>query len=477
MLEERLFAGLFKPLAESSNRRQRFIAAFPDSNMFHNEWHVLYLAIFRFPTLEFKSDFIKLWLTNNKAAITQSKAIDLSEVAFGDEDTFVTFCNLVLTSFTKCRDTACTDEDFDIAIEEFRMQYVTENSINLLEQGVTILSEGYQVNQSRTLAGFDDMVSHVTNGLSRLKSTLNHSSRKGIVVYSADSDEEAEKNSYICNYGIKPLDDVIGGITEGDMISLLAPPKGGKSRLSAFFVHEALIQGISVVTWSIENGLKGIESLIRARHYDWLYNNDADVTKRKSIDAKDIKNGTLDKETKEAEAASWLELRANPKYGKLVNIDEDFDADTFLTILGNAVDRVGAKIVLVDYLQLVSGDGKMSKNERISQCYQRSLQFLQSRKIAGIFPAQIKQSAVGDLGRCSAEQLKSVELRDAGGESSEVIRTPSVLFLLYGNTQMMQDNTLKLISIPSRNSKPFDPVDLYVDFSTCNFTYINNTGD
>lgn len=472
MLEEKLFSGLFKPLDESRNNRQRFISAFPDSAMFHNEWFVLHLAVMRFPTTSLSSAFIKQWLRTNKAEFSANKHINLADMAFGDSDPYVTFADTVLSTFNKCTTTPCTPEEFDEALEMFRMEYVNSHSIDVLEQGVSILDGGLQVSNTRSLAGFDDMRSYVVNELSRLSNVIQHNVRKGIIVYNSEPVEDEEKSQVICNYGIKPLDDAIGGITEGDMISLLAPPKGGKSRLSAFFIHQAIISGVSVVLWSIENGMKGVESLIRARHFDYLYNRGAD-SKHKSIDANAIRKGTLDDNTKELEAASWSDLRTNPKYGHIANIDENFDADTFLNVLDTAVDAVGAKLILIDYLQLIAGDGKMSKNERISQCYQKSLQFLQSKKIAGIFPAQIKQSVVGDLGKCSAEQLRSVELRDAGGESSEVIRTPSVLFLLYGTTQMIQENSLKLLSIPSRNNKPFDPIDLYADFATCYFDYVS----
>ena len=62
-----------------------------------------------------------------------------------------------------------------------------------------------------------------------------------------------------------------------------------------------------------------------------------------------------------------------------------------------------------------------------------------------------------------------MELRDGGGESSEVIRTPSVLMALYADTVSLRNGELKLLSIPSRNAATFPPVDLYADFSVCNF--------
>lgn len=474
-LEADIFAGLLKPLEESRDRRAEFLGTFTDSSLFKNEWYIFYVLIRDHSRLLFSRDFVKLYLENHKAKLNQNPHIDLASFALGDADPYLTFVDSCLNELNHCTNRVISDAEYDLAVESFRMQYVTETGITLLEQGATILADGLQVSANKTLSGFTDMSTYVVNGISRLSNIMNKTSRKGVVVYDADTtEEEQEPVKMVCTYGIEPLDAALTGIYETDMVSILAPPKGGKSRFSAFLIHNAIIQGTNVVTWSLENGLKGIESLIRACHFDWFYNRtQSEVTKRRIINADMIRKGTLTGELKELEEASWLDLKTNVKYGRWANIDEAFEADTFLTVLDNAVDAVGAKLVLVDYLQLVTGDGKLSKNERIGQAYQRSLQYLHNKKIAGIFPAQFKQTFIGDLGRKSSEELASVELRDGGGETSEVTRTPSVLMALYGDVQNIRDGELKLLSIPSRNSAPFEPIDLYADFGVCNFVAMN----
>ena len=477
-LEQRIFSGLLKPPTEARDRRASFLGTFPDGSLFQNEWYVFYQLIKAHSNLNLTRDFVKLFLSTNKTTLMNNRNIDLTSYAMGDTDAYITFMDSLLNELKTCTEYYISEDEYNLSVEEFRMHYVVENGITLMEQGATILTDGLPISQNRTLAGFSDMSTHVINGLSRLNNILNKTNRRGITVYDADTDtSEESKVQLVCKYGIEPHDKALKGIYETDMVSVLAPPKGGKSRFCAFLIHNAIVQGTNVVTWSIENGDKGIEALIRACHFDWLYNRaEADMTKRKIIDADAIRKNTLPEDLAELEAASWLDLRTNPNYGKWANIDEVFDADTFLTILENAVDTVGAKLVLVDYLQLVTGDGKQAKNERIGQCYQKSLQFLHSKKIAGLFPAQFKQTFVGDLSRKSASELENVELRDGGAETSEVIRTPSVLMALYGDTQGIKDGELKLLSIPSRNSAPFDPIDIYADFAVCNFIAIGKKG-
>lgn len=471
-LEEVIFAGVLKPLETSSDARATLLSTFPDGVVFKNEWYLLYSLIHTHPRLNFTPEFLQLYCRQHKGYLQScSNNINLADFAVGDSDAFMTFVDSCIATLKKCTATTVSAEDYMMAIETFRLHYVEDASIKLLEQGAEIVSNGVAISAKKTLQGFADMTAHVVNGLSKLSNMMEKKNRKGVIVYDTSySAEERKKTERICTYGIKTIDDALGGIYETDMISLLAPPKGGKSRLSAYIFHNALINGASCVSWSIENGVSGFEALVRARHFEHMYNSqERDVTKRRQIDADKIRKGTLDPELAALEAASWADLRTNPAYGRWANIDEDFDADTFLSVLENAVNMVNAKLVLVDYLQLVSGDSRIPKHERVGQCYQRSLQFLQSKNIAGIFPAQIKQEAVKLLGSKSKDELDTVELRDAGGETSEVIRTPSVLMLLYADTQSIRNNEMRIISIPSRNSAPFPTVHLTTRFDTCSF--------
>ncbi|MNV39690.1 hypothetical protein D3C71_1312770 [compost metagenome] len=97
------------------------------------------------------------------------------------------------------------------------------------------------------------------------------------------------------------------------------------------------------------------------------------------------------------------------------------------------------------------------------------LQFLKSKKVAGIFPAQLKQTAVGDIKKQSPEELINMELRDSAGESYEVIKTPDVNIALFGTVEDIRNGSMKILSIPSRNSAPFEPIDLSIDAGSCMF--------
>ena len=119
-------------------------------------------------------------------------------------------------------------------------------------------------------------------------------------------------------------------------------------------------------------------------------------------------------------------------------------------------------------MQLISAQGRrINKNERISEAYIKMLQFLKRRKVVGICPAQFKQNVVGELSAKSKDEIMNMELRDSAGESYEVIKTPDVNLGLYATPEELRNGFMQIISIPSRNSKPFEPISLYADLGTC----------
>ena len=71
-----------------------------------------------------------------------------------------------------------------------------------------------------------------------------------------------------------------------------------------------------------------------------------------------------------------------------------------------------------------------------------------------------------------SDELATVETRDIAGASYEVVKTPDINIALVGSVEDINMGHLKLVSMPSRNSAPFAPVDLSVDFGACNYVVL-----
>ena len=476
-----IFAGLYRQGIEGIEiRRQEFLKIFNDPKIFEDEYFVLALIVKEFSKISLRKAFISSWLLNNRPSVEKMDNIALQRFKVAStDDAFSGFMESVLGLYDELQKTDFENNEFYEDLEIYKMNYVNERSIALLEGGVKVLSEGIKV-RGKNYVGYNDMRTYLKNGFKTLDEMSEAKDRRGLITYGINDveDAEIEQNAIklISPYGIDTLDKHIGGIWEGEMISLLAPAKGGKSRMATFILHNAIVHGVNIVMWSIENGYKGWEALIRARHFEYFYNkNLSDGTTRKWVNDDAIRKGTLDAETKQIELASWTDLKSNHTYGKISSIDEEFNYDTFIEVLDNAVKVTGSKLVCIDYLQLVQGIGAMSKHDTIASVYQKTLQYLKSHKIAGVFPGQLKQAFTGSMGKMSAEDMVNMELRDSAGESYEVIKTPDVNLALYANTEELKQGRLRILSIPSRNHKPFDPIELNCELGSCTF-YDANIG-
>lgn len=472
-IEDTIFASLFKEDEGSHRRKQELLTTFNNTQVFDNEYYVFFTLVKDFSRVSPNKDFLRLFLQTNRASFQRSPYINLTEFQNGDTDPYVEFVNSVLDTFEMLQKTVIDDAEYFRSIHMHKMEYINKRSIEVLEESTVILSEGI-VQGRKQLSGYEDMRKNLKNGFLELDNMMNKSDRRGIVTYDNEDDNEEENNGIqlITKFGIKELDDALGGIYEGDMVSLLAPAKGGKTRFATFVVHNALVNhGQNIGVWSVENGYKGWEALIRARHFNWFYNSKiTDATLKRHITADMIRKGELEGELYEMEQASWADLRFNSAYGRIISIDQDFDLDTLREVLETTINDYGVKLLCVDYLQLITGGNvRYSKNERIGEAYKEVLQLLKKKKVGGIFPGQLKQSVVGDINKMKPEELINMELRDAAGESYEVIKTPDVNIALYGTVEDIRNGQMKLLSIPSRNSSPFEPIDLYVDAGSCTF--------
>ncbi len=473
---EKILIGLIQDDDNVYIRRQELVKVFNgDMSVFEDEYYVIATMIKEHIRISVDTQFLKLYLKSNIAVFSRSRYVNLSRFSISEVDAYTEFTQSCVAIFEECSKKTITDSEFLKALEMHKMIHINAKAFSTLEFCAEILGEGKTV-KGRRLNSFNDMNSHLKSEFLKLENMLTKSDRKGIITYGVNDDEEEgdKKIKLVCTFGVKALDEHIN-IYEGDMVSLLAPAKGCKSRFTTQIIHNAIVNhGVNIVMWSVENGYKGWEALLRARHFNHFYNDKAtEAVQKRLINDDMIRKGNMDSDLEELELASWTDLKSNPSYGKITVIDEDLNPETFLEIMENAVNSTGAKLICIDYLQLLTSTRGISKNEAIGNAYKQMLQFLKKKKIAGVFPAQLKQTVVGNLDKVSDEDLINTELRDAAGESYEVIKTPDINLALYGTPEDIRNGSMKILSIPSRNSAPFEPINMYVDPGSCSFYSID----
>ena len=99
------------------------------------------------------------------------------------------------------------------------------------------------------------------------------------------------------------------------------------------------------------------------------------------------------------------------------------------------------------------------------------LTYCKKNNVAIISPAQYKQDSFNDLIKRSS--VDGADLRTAAGGSSEVLRTPDVLFALWATVDDIRNNSMKIISMPCRMNAAFPNVDVVIDLGTCSFMAVD----
>ena len=64
--------------------------------------------------------------------------------------------------------------------------------------------------------------------------------------------EDIDDDKTLMTVGIAEIDETLGELRRSNMIGILGPPKGGKTRFTNFLVQRALSLGLNVCVWPLE---------------------------------------------------------------------------------------------------------------------------------------------------------------------------------------------------------------------------------
>ena len=276
-------------------------------------------------------------------------------------------------------------------------------------------------------------------------------------------DDNIEDADALMTIGIPEIDSVEGELRRGNMLGILGPPKGGKTRFTSYLVSRALSYGLNVCVWTLE-GTKE----------EWLAMQVAAMIRRDqnlSFNSNDIlmRKYNNNKQDREIVVAAKLKLATDPKIGTLSFISSTAYVEDFLDILEAHYENENPfDVIVIDQLiDILSKTGR-GKVERISQAYQELKIFISTRMkraALAIIPAQLKQDVVDFLRKNPDETLDVT----AGGESAETIRTPDIVLGLYSGKEERAAKLMHIYSVASRHSANFPDFRVKTDLKCCYF--------
>jgi archaellum biogenesis ATPase FlaH len=395
-----------------------------------------------------------------------------------DENPYVAYVAAVLKKFTRLLTLdILSKDDLILTVEKYKQEY-SAYEVNLAySQSKIILYDGIQVG-NKFYQGYNDSVAYVKKKIADIEAVLNKATGAGFIdsrTAGIEDDDDAKPEKIGDFDLIEELNQQLGGIYSSLFYNIIAPTKGGKSKFCSRLIHTIVVKyGYNATVWAHEGGYKAFWAQMRAIHFEYKYIRDkADNEKIAPLSQKDILYGNYPNETiKALEQESRLDLFTNPNYGVINMIDRPFLGETFIEEVDTSVQLNNSRVVMIDYLQLItSNKGGSSKSEVIGRAYQDALAYAKKRNVAIISPSQFKQDFMNEMAKSKDGQQH--EVRTAGGESSEIIRTPDVNIALYASVEDLIRKEMTIMSVPSRLSEPFPDAHIYADLCSCVFSSLD----
>ena len=451
--------------------------------LFRDENYILFSIFYFYRSklryIKIDGEFIKLFLNRNRGLLTRSKGyIDINAYGEVDGSTELGYIAGVVKHFNRLKTLPdITIEDFETYFEKYLIEFKAIEAGKVFRQAQLILTDGLKIGR-RHYFGFEDSQSYCKKKLAEIEGLVDQNMGSGFIKMSEvlmDEKPDNKKPILIGDFGrIKPLNDAYGGIYTGMFYSFIAPPKSGKSKLSARLCYNtAILAGNNVTVWAQEGGHEAWSAQMRAIHFDYVYNTGTDLVDRKFGVTQEVimHDSFKTDELRQLELSSKLDLASNQDYGSIDYIDRPFNVETFIEDIDTSVKENNSKLVVIDYLQLIGSSTGMTERERIAEAYKKLLTYCKKNNVAVMSPAQFKQESFDDMIKKSS--VDGADLRTAAGGSSEVLRTPDVLFALWASVDDIRNNSMKIISLPSRMNAAFPNINLRIDLATCQFISID----
>ena len=469
--------------SEVAIKNRHFLFGNARIELFRDENYIIYSLLYNFKdrNITIDEEFVKLSLMRQQSLIedaSNARKIDIN--AYGEVDDSVTlgYIGGVMKYFSNLmKDEKVAPDEFQLVFEKYLIEYKAIETAKIYSDSLQIIGDGLKIGK-KVLQGFEASRDYVKNNLARIEGVVDQNKGIGFINMTEVilNPKQEAKSVKISDFGaLEELNNHYGGIYTGNLYTVMAPSKSGKSKFCARLAHTAMVNyGVNVSVWAFEGGYEAWTAQMRSIHFDFTYNT--------GVPATDVKIGVTQgailhdrfpdgSPYKELEATSKLDLASNSAYGSTHFIDRPFRVETFLDEIDASVKADNSQMLIIDYLQLIDSEKSMSERERIATAYPRLLEYCKKNNIAVVSPAQYKQDVVDELQRKKDGEAR--DMRTAGGGSYEIIKTSDVIFALWASTEDLSNNKMTIMPMPTRFYDAIPEFDIYVDLGYCQFMSLN----
>lgn len=478
MITERdIFCGLIINPAKNTeeNRRKilsniRLFKSVVTENIFENVYYCIYEAVMyaaKYGGLllpeQFESIMMKSadnLLKNNKIDITQFTD---SENVEEQKKALIDTC---LAEFKDLAETDITREEFKTNLSLYLEQYKVKRYEEILLEAYKISTQGMQ-----TKYGFIKGPEEADKYYKKEMAKLNHmivpenEVSTGTIIFNAEGYKEREeriehsKRIPICRFNIAEIDEVIGDLHTTELLTIMGPTGGGKSRNAVNLAYYALMNGHSVLWYQLEGHTSEVEAMFIARH---LYEMDyVPVTDR------DIVNNKVDPKFIQLVNEATKDLYLNPNYGRLIIKPGPLYVETLEEDIMNVYENeMPFRVIVIDYLSLIMSQRGLSRRERVEEAFIKFKQICTygvDGGFLGIAPHQLDTETIKELkaGK-SADSL-------AGADSKESVKSSDISIAVYADKEMHLRKEILYSHIKGRRSTLFQDFKAMCELGNCVF--------
>ena len=469
--------------SEVAIKNRHFLFGNARIELFRDENYIIYSLLYNFKdrNITIDEEFVKLSLMRQQSLIEDASNVRKIDInAYGEVDDSVTlgYIGGVMKYFSNLmKDEKVAPDEFQLVFEKYLIEDKAIETAKIYSDSLQIIGDGLKIGR-KVLQGFEASRDYVKNNLARIEGVVDQNKGIGFINMAEVilNPKQEAKSVKISDFGaLEELNNHYGGIYTGNLYTVMAPSKSGKSKFCARLAHTAMVNyGVNVSVWAFEGGYEAWTAQMRSIHFDFTYNT--------GVSATDVKIGVTQgailhdrfpdgSPYKELEATSKLDLASNSAYGSTHFIDRPFRVETFLDEIDASVKANNSQMLIIDYLQLIDSEKSMSERERIATAYPRLLEYCKKNNIAVVSPAQYKQDVVDELQRKKDGEAR--DMRTAGGGSYEIIKTSDVIFALWASTEDLSNNKMTIMPMPTRFYDAIPEFDIYVDLGYCQFMSLN----
>jgi len=485
--EQELFASLIANENSDEDLIKKNIKLFlrkVPNNIFRNEYYVIYEALkasMKYDVIINFNQFNQI-LLNNIERLIESKNIDKEEFSDGDTDDIQRIKEkFIYVSCNKYKELSemPKSKGFIFDLDIYLKWYVNEEYKNLLQNVYKITTEGMYI-RGKFIQGVEEANKYYAKVSSELNLLLNYDERKmdSILVSTEgynDYNDRAEKraNEDIAGTCIDEIDSMLGKFRKGDVVLVLGPTGGGKTRFSVNICHEALLNGKNGVFFTLEDTPDKVMSFFLARHIVKLSDTD-DKYLDLGITSDEIFKKSYDSDKKELVQAATLDLFNNKNYGKMMIIPAPLYDDEIEGALEEVWDNeFEFDWVVIDYTSLIRSRRFDNIRDMLTDLMPKLETLAQSFKNKGfllILPHQLKVETIKDFKKGENNTLIG------SADSSAVMKSAHIALTVYTDDEMKKHRKAKIISTKTRDIEGFGEITVGADLGTCNFRSLDLDG-